>query len=101
MSYLLGITSMSMLLSIFSGNVKIIGIGLTLWTITVFWNLYLTLNSSNIKISDITSEINNKYLEAKCNKKYKEQLLYGATIPMIGVGIFMIVFMLISMIFIL
>lgn len=95
------IVSMLMFCSVFVGNAKIAGIGLTLWVVTVFWNTHLMLNSNNINFRKVVSEIDKKYEIAKVNKKHGEKLLYGITVPMIGIGFAVIILILITLLFIL
>lgn len=87
--------SVLMFCSLFIGNGKIAGTGLTLWVITVFWNVHLILNSNNMNFGTIISEIDKKYETSKNNKKRGEQLLYGVTIPMISIGLIMVMLILI------
>lgn len=84
-----------MFCSLFVGNGKIAGIGLTLWIITVFWNMHLILSSNNMNFGTIILEIDKKYETSKNNKKRGEQLLYGLTIPMMGIGLIMVILILI------
>jgi len=93
---LLIVTSVLMISSLITIKPKIIGITMLLWVLCVFWNVYLMLRSSNLTFGSIANEIDNKYDDAKSKRHFGEQILYSATIPMMAIGLFMVVLIIVT-----
>jgi c-di-AMP phosphodiesterase-like protein len=85
-----------MMVSMFIESAKIMGIGLLVFIVSVFWNMRLSFRDRDLSIGDFIGHVDNQYEEARKNKKHFQKGLYLVVIPMMAVGLIFVVLILVA-----
>lgn len=76
-------SSILMISSMFTCNIKVFALFMILWMTCAFWNMKLMFDSSGLKLMDFENHVNQRVCEAKLNKKYFESGMYFMIFPAI------------------
>ena len=86
----LGITSILYILSLFSCSKLFLVISISIWLLSIFYNIIIMMKESNFGVSKLEKELYNKTKRAFDKNKYVSMILNGIAFPMIIVGIVLV-----------
>ena len=84
-------TSVLMFFSLFTCTSKVIGVFISLWVITVFWNLYLMMSGTNLTLKGFVNSIDKEIDKAKNERKTIKETFYYAIIPTMIMGLIVVI----------
>ena len=93
-------SSVLMLISMFSFNYKIHGIGLLQWVVVVLYSVYFTVGN-RITLADFSRHLDVETESAWKERKFLKSTLYASIFPLMGLGLSIVAVVIFCMIFLL
>ena len=86
----LGTTSILYILSLFSYNKLFLVISISIWLLSIIYNIIIMMKESNFGVSKLEEELHDRSKRAFDKNKYVKMILNRIAFPMIIVGIIIV-----------